>query len=265
MRIVLKFSGKNIHPEKDTFLKPVAEIWQRGTRLALVHGGGPQISGFMEKMGKKPLFVNGLRVTDQEDMDLSEMVLSGLLNKALVGMLWRQGIDGCGISGRDAGLFIAQKHSVFQDGRPIDIGRVGDIIQVNPRLVESLWERDILPVVSPISSDREGRSLNVNADWAAARLAIGLQAEKLLLFTDVPGVLANFADPTSLIEVLPVADIPALIQKGIATGGMVPKLQMIQDVLKSGVGEVFIAGGSSLELLGQLFEGQSIPGTRVVR
>jgi acetylglutamate kinase len=264
MKIVLKFSGKNIDPDKDCFLEPVAELWGKGAKIALVHGGGPQITGFMEKMGRKPVFVDGLRMTGEEDMTITEMVLSGLLNKTLVGLLHRYGVAACGISGRDASLFLAQKHLVKKDGQEIDIGRVGDIRQVNSRLVETLWNGGILPVISPVSTDDQGRSLNVNADWAAARLAVSLQADKLLLFTDVPGVLADPTDPTSLIENLRVVDIQTLIQQGIVSGGMIPKLQMIQDVLKSGVSEVFIAGGSSLGLLGQLLEGKSIPGTRVI-
>lgn len=265
MKVVLKFSGKNIDPNKNAFLKPVVELWQKGTKLVLIHGGGPQISNFMEKLGKKPSFVQGLRVTDQEDLDLTEMILSGLLNKTLVGMLSQYGIDACGISGRDASLFIAKKLTINHQGQLIDIGRVGDIIQVNPRLVEILWESKILPVVSPISSDGQGKGLNVNADWAASQLAIHLQAEKLLLFTDVPGVLSDPSNPDSLIQTLPVNNIPLLIQKGIITGGMIPKLQMIQTVLQSGVEEVFITNGASLEFLDQWFEGKIIPGTRVIR
>lgn len=119
MKVIIKFSGKNIDPDKNAFLKPVVDLWQKGAALALVHGGGPQISNLMEKLGKKPNFIQGLRVTDQEAMDLTEMVLSGLLNKTLVGMLTQYGITACGISGRDAGLFIAKKHSIEHEGSSI--------------------------------------------------------------------------------------------------------------------------------------------------
>ncbi|NLJ48860.1 MAG: acetylglutamate kinase [Candidatus Atribacteria bacterium] len=265
MKVVLKLSGKNINPNKTTFLKPLVDLWQKGAQLVLIHGGGPQINDFMERMGKKPSFVQGLRVTDQEVMDITEMVLSGLLNKTLVGMLVQHGIAACGISGRDAGLFLAKKHTIEHEGQFIDIGWVGDIIQVNPQLIETLWGNRILPVVSPISGDSDGKSLNVNADWAASQLAIALRAEKLLLFTDVPGVLLDPLNPDSLIRDLSASDIPLLFQKGIVAGGMIPKLQMIQTVLQGGVEEVFIAGGASLELLDQLLEGKSIPGTRVTR
>lgn len=265
MKVVLKFSGKNINSSKNTFLKPVVDWWEKGTQLAIIHGGGPQISDFMEKIGKKPSFVQGLRVTDQEVMDITEMVLSGLLNKTLVGMFTQYGIAACGISGRDAGLFLAKKHIIEHEGQSIDIGWVGDIIQVNPLLVETLWRNRILPVISPISGDRNGKSLNVNADWAAAHLAIALKAEKLLLFTDVPGVLLDPLNPDSLIRNLSASEIPLLFQKGIVTGGMIPKLQVIQTVLQGEVEEVFIAGHASLELLDQLLEGKYIPGTRVTR
>lgn len=265
MKVVLKFSGKNIDPNKNAFLKPVVDLWQKGTELALVHGGGPQISNFMEKLGKKPNFIQGLRVTDQEAMDLTEMVLSGLLNKALVGILAQYGIAACGVSGRDAGLFIAKKHTIEHEGQFIDIGWVGDIIQVNSQLVETLWGNRILPVVSPISSDSNGKSLNVNADWAAAHLAIALRAGKLILFTDVPGVLLDPSNADSLIQVLSASEIPLLIKKGVVTGGMIPKLQMIQTVLQGGVEEVFIAGAASLEFLDQLLKGKYIPGTRITR
>ena len=265
MKVIIKFSGKNIDPDKNAFLKPVVDLWQKGASLALVHGGVSQISNLMEKLGKKPNFIQGLRVTDQEAMDLTEMVLSGLLNKTLVGMLTQYGITACGISGRDAGLFIAKKHSIEHEGQFIDIGWVGDIIQVNPQLVETLWGKRILPVVSPISSDSNGKSLNVNADWAAAQLAIALRAEKLLLFTDVPGVLRDPSNPDSLIQNLSASEIPLLVQKGIVSGGMIPKLKMIQTILQGGVEEIFIAGGASLEFLDQLLGGKFVPGTRITR
>ena len=162
-------------------------------------------------------------------------------------------------------VFSSQKHSIEHEGQFIDIGWVGDIIQVNPQLVETLWGKRILPVVSPISSDSNGKSLNVNADWAAAQLAIALRAEKLLLFTDVPGVLRDPSNPDSLIQNLSASEIPLLVQKGIVSGGMIPKLKMIQTILQGGVEEIFIAGGASLEFLDQLLGGKFVPGTRITR
>ncbi|MCX6089529.1 MAG: acetylglutamate kinase [Candidatus Atribacteria bacterium] len=263
MKIVLKLSGKNISPHDDVISLPVLEVWNRQVQIAVIHGGGPQISQTMEKMGRIPQFIEGLRVTADEDMDIAEMVLSGLLNKMLVGMLWRRGVPACGLSGRDGGLFLAHQHQVMKEGIKIDLGRVGDIQKVDPRIVQALWFSGFLPVISPVSSDGNGNALNVNADWAAANLAVSLGVDRLLLFTDVPGVLADPGDPSSLFETLSVRQIPRLINDGVVTGGMVPKLQMVESVIRGGVGDVFITGGNSLPFLGKLLEGGTIPGTRI--
>ncbi|HSV31806.1 MAG TPA: acetylglutamate kinase [Atribacteraceae bacterium] len=264
MNLVIKISGKNIDREKDSISLPVKRLWDAGHQVALVHGGGPQITSLMNRLGREARFVEGLRITGAEDMDITEMALSGSLNKALVGMLFVRGVPACGISGRDAGLLIAEQEILEREGEKIDLGRVGKIVQVNPALVEVLWAARIVPVISPVSTDRDGRGLNVNADWAAVKLAEALRVEQLFLFTDVPGVLADLHDPATLIRELPVVEIDTLIVEKIAGGGMLPKLRMAQEAISVGVREVFIAGGGALDNLDAfLTGGGTLPATRV--
>jgi acetylglutamate kinase len=240
MKVVLKISGKGIDFDDSLILEPVAELFKKGVQVALVHGGGVQISSFMEKMHRKPVFVDGLRVTTEEDMDITEMVLSGLVNKRLVGGFSQLGVNACGISGRDGNLFVAKKVQREKDGKLLDLGRVGEIVEVNTRIIETLWQGGFLPVISPVSTDESGNSLNVNADWAACRLAQALGVEELFLFSDVPGVLRMVEDPFSLCEELSIAEAETLIREGVIQGGMIPKVEMACRVVCGGVNRVFI-------------------------
>lgn len=260
-KLIVKLSGKNIYQHPFLIARALSGLCQK-VKLGVVHGGGPQISETMEKFGKKPTFVRGLRVTDEEDMEITEMVLSGLINKYLVGILLREGVLACGISGKDGFLFQGEKHLPEEEN--IDLGRVGEIRQVNTRLIEVLWEGGFLPVVSPISADKEGRSLNVNADWAAAWLALATQAQGLFLFSDVPGVLADPTDPQSLIEELAISQIPRLLEEDKIKEGMIPKLKMIEQVIRGGVGSVFIGHIREIEKLPQLSLDTTLFGTTVV-
>ncbi len=263
MKIVIKVSGKNIDPDDDRISAPLARLWKDGKKLVIVHGGGPQITSFMNRVGKEAHFEEGLRVTDREDMDLTEMVLSGYLNKTLVGLLTRQGVRACGISGRDGGLIHAQKLYMMKEGENIDLGRVGSVTKVDPSLIEILWDKGFLPVISPVSADNQGASLNVNADVVAAGVARVISAETLILFTDVPGVLADPLNPESIIKELPLGDIQGLLRGGVAGGGMIPKLKTAKEAVESGVGEVIIAGGNALAELEAYAQGGTLPGTRV--
>jgi len=246
MKAVFKISGKGVELDDSLLLKPIAELFKKGVPVALVHGGGVQISSFMEKMHRKPVFVDGLRVTTEEDMEVTEMVLSGLINKKLVGGFSRLGISACGISGRDGNLFVARKVKKEKEGKLLDLGRVGEIVEVNTRIIDTLWQGGFLPVISPVSTDEEGNSLNVNADWAACRLAQALGVEELFLFSDVPGVLRVLEDPSSLYKELSVFEAEDLIERGVIQGGMIPKVEMACQVVCGGVNRVFI--GSSREL-----------------
>jgi len=263
VKIVIKISGKNIDPENDHISAPLARLWREGKQLVIVHGGGPQITSLMNRVGKEARFEEGLRVTDREDMDLTEMVLSGYLNKTMVGLLAREGVLACGISGRDGGLIGAEKMLMEKEGETIDLGRVGSISRVDTALLQGLWDKGFLPVVSPVSADSEGRSLNVNADSVAAGIARAVAAETLVLFTDVPGVLSDPLNPESMIHTLSAGDIPGLLKGGVAGGGMIPKLKMAKEAVENGVREVIIAGGEALGALEGYARGGELPGTRV--
>ena len=264
MKIVVKIGGKNIDFKNEDYFRVLAQLVKEGIRLALVHGGGPQITKFLEKEGRESQFVEGLRVTPPQDMEITEMVLSGLLNKMLVGIFHRQGIPACGISGRDGFLLEGEKYYPASGDRKVDLGRVGEVKKVNPRLVHVLWEGGFLPVISPIAADREGESLNGNADWAAARLAVALQADKLFLFSDVPGVLWDVEDRDSLIEVLSWAEIEILKEAGMFRGVMIPKLSMAEDALRGVVKEVFFGEVKVMENLPLFLAGGKMRGTKVV-
>lgn len=259
MRVLVKVSGKILHPEERIFPRVISQIVSQGTKLVVVHGGGPQITAMMEKLGRKPKFVEGLRVTTPEDMEITEMVLSGLLNKMLVTMLLREGVSACGISGKDGFLIEAEK---YRQG--VDLGCVGEVKKVNPHLIERLWEGGFLPVVSPICTDSQGQSLNVNADWVAAKLAQALLVDRFIFFSDVPGVLWNPDDRNSLIETLTLAKMEILFREERIKGGMIPKLQMLQEVLENGVKEVFIGEGREISNLPNFLAGGKMRGTRII-
>lgn len=259
MRVVIKVSGKVLSPGERVFPQVVKVLFQEGKKLLIVHGGGPQITAMMERLGRKPQFVDGLRVTTPEDMEITEMVLSGLLNKMLVSMLLREGVPACGISGKDGFFVVAEKYC-----EDVDLGCVGTVKTVNPRLIELLWDGGFLPVVSPVSADCQGQSLNVNADWVAAKCAEALSADCFVFFSDVPGVLRDPEDRNSLIETLSLQDLENLFREGVIRGGMIPKLKMLREVLQRGVKEVFIGEGEEIRNLSTFLRGGPMRGTRIV-
>lgn len=262
MKLVVKISGKFLSSGEETLPHAVGELVQRGAKVVVVHGGGPQLTEILERMGKKPQFVDGLRVTPPEEMDIIEMVLSGLLNKMLVGTLLRSGIPACGISGRDAFFLQGERHTLKKDDQEIDLGRVGNVTHVDSHILLALWDHGFVPVVSPVCGDSRWDSLNVNADWVAAHIARALHADYLVLFSDVPGVLRDPEDRNSLIEELTVEEMKHLIAEGRARGGMIPKLQALFEILQGGVREVFVSEGSEARHLPRLCEGGRIRGTR---
>ncbi len=209
-----------------------------GIRPVIVHGGGPEISELMKRLGKQPQFVNGLRVTDAETMELVEMALTGKTNPRLVALIQQQGGRAIGISGKDGGLIRARKVQ-----GEVDLGFVGEVDAIDPSVVHSTLEAGYIPVISPVGMGSDGATYNLNADFAAGALAGALHAAKLILMTDVPGVLSDPDDPTSLISELTREQAKRMIENGRVSGGMIPKLQACLTALENGCPRAHIIDG----------------------
>ncbi|MCW5933732.1 MAG: acetylglutamate kinase [Fimbriimonadia bacterium] len=209
-----------------------------GLRPILVHGGGPEISEAMKRLGKQPTFVQGMRVTDQETMEIVEMVLTGKTNKRLVSAIHQQGGRAVGLSGKDGNLLQAQKLESEHD-----LGFVGEVKQVNPEIIHSMLEGGYIPVISTVGVGSAGESFNLNADHAAAAIAVALQAAKLILMTDVPGVLSDPDQPSSLLSEMNRQQAQTMLDSGRAAGGMVPKLQACLTALEGDVERAHILDG----------------------
>ena len=207
----------------------------------LVHGGGPEINAMLEKVGKESRFVNGLRYTDGETMEIVQMVLTGKLNKDIVGLLLQNGGRAVGLSGVDSGLLRAKKI----DSNGEDLGYVGDVTEVNPEIIQSLLEQGFIPVVSTVALGEQGdiNRYNINADTAAAKIAVALKAEKFVQLTNVPGVLRDVKDPSSLIKRIARDAIPSMIATGVISSGMIPKIECCFEALKGGVPRTHIIDG----------------------
>ena len=217
-------------------MEDVALLWLIGVKIVLVHGGGPEISELMEKLGKKAQFIDGLRVTDKETVDIAQMVLAGKVNKTLVNLLESKGGRAMGISGMDGRLIEA----TVKDER---LGFVGKITNVNIEPVMDLLEKNYIPVISTIGCDREGNSYNINGDTAAAFIAGALGAERLIMMTDIAGVLRDRDDPDSLIHYVSVKEAEELKKQGIVSGGMIPKVDCCIEAINEGVKNVVIMDG----------------------
>ena len=238
--IVVKYGGSAMaSPElQKNVIKDVTLLKLVGFKPIVVHGGGKDISKWVAKVGKEPEFVNGLRVTDEETMEIAEMVL-GRVNKKLVSMVQELGVGAAGISGKDGGLLKVKKK--LSGGQ--DIGFVGDVKQVNPKILYDLLDDDFLPIVSPIGVDDDYNTYNINADDAACAIASALGADKLVFLTDVEGLYRDFNDKSSFIGRLSVSEADALIDSGMIGGGMLPKLTNCTNAIKSGVNRVHILDG----------------------
>jgi acetylglutamate kinase len=245
--VVIKYGGAAMtDPALEAMVMDnIALLSLLGVKPVIVHGGGPAINDMLRKLKIETRFENGLRVTDEETMSVTEMVLSGHVNKKIVALLGARSVAAVGISGRDGFLFKAEIHS--PDGT--DIGAVGDIVSCNPSIVESLMQKGFVPVISPVSSSETGKSLNVNADTAALKIAETLGASKLVYMTDVPGLLQNIEDPASVISSINVSDIDTLIEQSVISGGMIPKITSAAKAVRSGVGSVHILDGKSRHAL----------------
>jgi acetylglutamate kinase len=245
---VIKYGGaaQTNDELKESFAKDVVMLNYIGIRTVIVHGGGPKISSTMEKMGKKPEFVHGQRVTDQETMDIVEMVLGGLINKEIVALINRHGGKAIGLSGKDGGLIKAQKKTIRTPtpetgvDEIIDLGLVGEVTSIAPDVIDNLEKTGFIPVISPIGVGPQGETLNINADFVASAIASALKAEKLILLTDVPGLLDKEGD---ILSTLHRERISKLIKDETISGGMLPKVHACLKALLGGVGKTHIVDG----------------------
>ena len=258
--IVVKLGGNAMDdPELATsFAEDVVLMHSVGLRPVVVHGGGPQISDLMERLGMVPEFRDGQRVTDAETVDVARMVLVGKVNREIVGAINVHGPLAVGVSGEDAGLIVAEP-------RDPDLGFVGDVQQVNPAILERLLVEQLIPVVSTIGSDASGQPYNINADAVAGAIAEVLEAEKVIYLTDVEGLLADVAVPDSLISHIDAAALRALVDDGSLTGGMIPKIAACLHAVDHGVGSAHLLDGRRPHVvLLELFSDAGI-GTMITR
>ena len=257
--VVVKYGGNAMINEtlKDAVIHDIVLLSLVGVRVVVVHGGGPEISGMLKKIGKESKFVNGLRYTDRETMDIVQMVLCGKVNKDLVSLLGKAGGAGVGLSGMDGGLFQAVR-KVDADGT--DYGYVGEIVKVNPEPVRDMLEHGYIPVISTVACGMDDdTSYNINADLAASKLAVALQAEKLILLTDVRGLLMDREDETTLLPEVKVSAVPKLIKDGVIAGGMIPKVDCCVEAVREGVSRANIQDGRvEHSILIELFSDQGV-------
>ncbi len=236
--VVIKYGGNAMVSEelKQQVMEDIALLWLIGVKVVLVHGGGPEISETMKKLGKEPAFVNGLRVTDKETVDIVQMVLAGKINKTLVNLLQMKGGHAVGLSGIDGGILEA---AVKDEA----LGYVGEITKVRTQPITDLLEKNYIPVISTVAGDRQGNTYNINGDTAAAWLAGALKAERLIMMTDINGILRDKEDPNSLIPELTVSQAKELFAEGVISGGMIPKVDCCVEAIQRGVNHVVILDG----------------------
>ena len=236
--VVVKYGGNAMVNEqlKQQVMEDVVLLWLIGVKVVLVHGGGPEISQTMAALGKEAVFVDGLRVTDRETVDIVQMVLAGKINKTLVNLLEMHGGQAMGISGMDGRLIEAE----MRDER---LGFVGEVTKVNIAPVTDLLEKGYIPVISTLGCDRQGNAYNINGDTAAAHVAGALGAERLIMLSDIPGLLRDKDDPSTLIPELTITEAHALREQGVISGGMIPKVECCIQAIRQGVKKVIIMDG----------------------
>jgi len=268
--MVIKYGGHAMVDEelRSSFAQDIVLMKYVGIRPVIVHGGGPQINQVMEKMGLKPVFIEGQRVTDEETMNVVEMVLVGTVNKGIVSLINKAGGKAVGLSGRDGNLIIAEKMTLYKytgEDRPpeiIDIGRVGKVKSINPEVLYTLIENDFIPVIAPVGVGPDGEAYNINADLVAGALAGALGSEKLIYLSDVEGVKD---EKGNLISTLYVDEIELLIEKGIVKGGMIPKLKSARKAILAGVKKAHIIDGRiPHSLIIELFTDEGL-GTQILQ
>ncbi len=267
--IVVKYGGHAMVDEglKDSFARDIVLMKYIGMHPVVVHGGGPQIGQTMKRMGKTPRFVEGLRVTDDETMDIVEMVLGGKVNKEIVALINKHGGRAVGLTGKDGGLIVARKMMVSRESPAgqapeiIDLGHVGEVVRVDPRVIGTLKEGDFIPIIAPVGVDDKGIAYNINADHVAGKVAAALKAERVVFMTDVEGIRDRDGN---LISTLPMARVEEFIEDGTITGGMIPKVRASVRALVEGVGKAHIVDGRVPHaILLELFTDKGI-GTEIV-
>lgn len=268
--IVIKYGGNAMVEEhlKDNFARDITLMKFIGFHPVVVHGGGPQIGSVLEQMGINSQFVDGMRVTDEPTMDVVEMVLVGKVNKEIVAQIIQQGGRAVGLSGKDAGLILSKKlHLVrpnVEDKPPeiIDMGMVGEVVAVNPEIIRTLENGGFIPVIAPVGVGESGETYNINADWVASKVAVALNAIKLILLTDVEGVMDKSG---SLISSVNAGTMKEMLEEGTISGGMIPKIRCSLEALQNGVNRVHIIDGRKAHaVLLELFTDKGI-GTEVTQ
>ena len=236
--VVVKYGGNAMINEqlKQQVMEDIVLLWLIGVKVVLVHGGGPEISDTMKRLGKQAQFVNGLRVTDKETVDIVQMVLAGKINKTLVNLLQMKGGHAIGVSGIDGGIIEAKMKDEA-------LGFVGEITKIRTQPITDMLEKNYIPVVSTVASDRQGNTYNINGDTAAAYIAGALGAERLIMMTDIAGLLMDKDDPSTLIPHITVSEAKKLYDSGVISGGMIPKVDCCIEALSKGVNNVVIMDG----------------------
>lgn len=253
--MIIKYGGAAMQSEqlKNSVMRDVVLLSTVGIRVVLVHGGGPEINSMLDKLGKETVFVGGLRYTDSETMDVVSMVLAGKVNKGLVSHIHRSGGKAIGLCGLDGGMLHVKRRTIT------DLGFVGDIVSVDPAPIRLALDAGFIPVVATVGVDGAGQTYNVNADTAAAEIAAALKAEKLMLLSDVRGVLADKDDDETLYSQICLRELPELMESGVITGGMIPKIVSCQEAINKGVHEaVVIDGRIEHSILLELFSDSGI-------
>jgi acetylglutamate kinase len=238
--VVVKYGGNAMTSDelKDYVMKDLVLLSLIGIKIVLVHGGGPEINDMLARVGKQPKFINGLRYTDQETMEIVQMVLAGKINKNLVAQLEKNGGKALGLCGMDASMIQAQKLT-----GPDDLGFVGEVTQINPEPIFTALDQGYIPVVSTIGIGDDQQSYNINADTAAAKIAAALCAENLILMSDIKGLLLDKDDESTLVQSVHVSEVPRLKQQGIISGGMIPKIDCCVEAIRRGVKRSIIIDG----------------------
>ena len=236
--VVIKYGGNAMVNEqlKQQVMEDITLLWLIGVKVVLVHGGGPEISQTMEKLGKQAVFVDGLRVTDKETVDIVQMVLAGKVNKTLVNLIQMKGGHAVGLSGIDGGIIEAKMKNEA-------LGYVGQITKIRTQPITDLLEKNYIPVISTVASDRQGNTYNINGDTAAAYIAGALEAERLIMMTDIAGILMDKDDPATLIPQITISEAEKLYESGVISGGMIPKVDCCIEALEKGVNNVVIMDG----------------------
>ena len=243
--IVIKYGGSAmVNPvAREQFIQDVVLMKYVGINPVIVHGGGPEINEMLQKIGKESKFVAGNRVTDEETMEIVEMVLSGKVNKGIVSDINKYGGKAVGLSGKDGNMVFVEKKFVEVDGEKVDIGFVGEIKEINTEVIKLLEMNDAIPVISSIGVDKNGKTYNINADYVAGAIAGKLQADRLIFLTDVDGILLDYNDKQTLIDEIDVEKVNDLIERGIISGGMLPKVTTCLNAIENGVENVVILNG----------------------